>query len=434
METVIDVQSHLKYEETGRFSDMAEGLSGSEILKIASEIRMMVSQGQKVCNLTVGDFSPTEFRIPIFLEEAIHRHYRNGQTNYPPFEGVMELRTAIRKFYIDRFQLDYPEKSIIVCGGARPIIYSLFRTVVSPGDKVIFPTPSWNNHYYTHMLGANGIAIPCHADNAFLPTRDLLKDRIKDARLITLNSPLNPTGTAFTREALEGICDLVLEENRRRNGKQGPLYVLFDQIYWMLTFGSTTHFNPVSLRPELAPYVIFVDGISKAFAATGVRVGWSTGPDDIIQRMSAMLTHVGAWAPRAEQMATADLLMQPAVIEEYHKTMKTGLETRLDMLHKGISELACAGFPVQSIVPMGAIYLTAQFDLIGKKNPRGGVFTSNEEIRQYLLQEAKFGVVHFQAFGYEGNTGWFRLSVGAISVQDITDAFPRLKAALEKVK
>lgn len=434
METLINVQSHLKYEENGRFSAMAEGLSGSEILKIASEIRALSAQGHKMCNLTVGDFSPTEFRIPLFLEEAIHRHYQNGQTNYPPFEGVTELRSAIRKFYIDRFQLDYPEKSIIVCGGARPIIYSLFRTVVSRGDKVIFPTPSWNNHYYTHMVGANGISVPCHAENAFLPTRDLLKDHVKDARLITLNSPLNPTGTAFTREALEGICDLVLEENRSREGKQRPLYLLFDQIYWMLTFGKTTHFNPVSLRPELAPYVIFVDGISKAFAATGVRVGWSAGPDDIIQRMSAMLTHVGAWAPRAEQMGTADLLMQPAVIEEYHKTMKTGLETRLDLLHKGISDLERLGFPVMSIVPMGAIYLTARFNLIGKKNPHGGVFTTNEEIRKYLLHEAQFGVVHFQAFGYEGDTGWFRLSVGAVSIKDIEAALPRVKTALEKIK
>ena len=434
METSINVQQHLQYDETGRFSNMAEGLSGSEILKIATEIRTLAAQGKKMCNLTVGDFSPTEFRIPLFLEEAIHRQYKNGQTNYPPSEGVPELRAAIRKFYADRLGLDYPEKSIIVCGGARPITYSLFRTVVSPGDKVIAPVPSWNNHYYIHMAGAQGIPVQCHADNSFLPTRDLLKDHVKDARLITLNSPLNPTGTAFSREALEGICDLVLEENRRRAGKQRPLYVLYDQIYWMLTFGQTRHFNPISLRPELAPYVIFVDGISKAFAATGVRVGWSAGPPDIIARMSAIITHVGAWAPRAEQMATAELLQKPDVITDYHKTMITGLEDRLNLLYKRFTEMKNAGFPVTSIVPMGAIYLTAQFDLIGKKNPRGGIFNTNEEIRQYLLHEAQFGVVHFPAFGYPAETGWFRLSVGAVSMEDIEAALPRVKAALEKIR
>ena len=434
METSINVQQHLQYDETGRFSNMAEGLSGSEILKIATEIRTLAAQGKKMCNLTVGDFSPTEFRIPLFLEEAIHRQYKNGQTNYPPSEGVPELRAAIRKFYADRLGLDYPEKSIIVCGGARPITYSLFRTVVSPGDKVIAPVPSWNNHYYIHMAGAQGIPVQCHADNSFLPTRDLLKDHVKDARLITLNSPLNPTGTAFSREALEGICDLVLEENQRRAGKQRPLYVLYDQIYWMLTFGQTRHFNPISLRPELAPYVIFVDGISKAFAATGVRVGWSAGPPDIIARMSAIITHVGAWAPRAEQMATAELLQKPDVITDYHKTMITGLEDRLNLLYKRFTEMKNAGFPVTSIVPMGAIYLTAQFDLIGKKNPHGGIFNTNEEIRQYLLHEAQFGVVHFPAFGYPAETGWFRLSVGAVSMEDIEAALPRVKAALEKIR
>lgn len=434
METLINVQQHLQYDENGRFSAMAEGLSGSEILKIATEIRNLAAQGKKMCNLTVGDFSPTEFRIPLFLEEAIARQYRNGQTNYPPSEGMPELRGAIKKFYADRLGLDYPERSIIVCGGARPITYSLFRTVVTPGDKVICPVPSWNNHYYIHMAGAQAVFVPCHADNSFLPTRELLKDHVKDARLITLNSPLNPTGTAFTQKALEGICDLVLEENRRRIGKQRPLYVLYDQIYWMLTFGNTRHFNPVSLRPELAPYVIFVDGISKAFAATGVRVGWSAGPPDIISRMSAIITHVGAWAPRAEQMATAEILQKSDVIAAYHKTMITGLEDRLNLLHKGISEMKNAGFPVTSIVPMGAIYLTAQFNLIGKKNPNGGVFKTNEEIRQYLLHEAQFGVVHFPAFGYPAETGWFRLSVGAVSMADIEAALPRVKAALEKIK
>lgn len=432
MEALIDVQAYLKTGETGRFSAMADGLSGSEILKIAAEIRTLAAQGHKMCNLTVGDFSPTEFRIPLFLEEAIHRKYQCGQTNYPPAEGVTELRTSIKKFYSERLHLDYPEKSIIVCGGARPIIYSVYQTVVDPGDKVIYPAPSWNNNYYVHMARATGVPVQCHEDNSFLPTRDLLKDHVKDARLITLNSPLNPTGTAFTREALEGICDLVLEENRRRAGKQRPLYVLYDQVYWMLTFGTTRHFNPVSLRPEMAPYVIFVDGISKAFAATGVRVGWSAGPVDLIERMSAIITHVGAWAPRAEQMATAELLMERAVIDDYHKTMKAGLEKRLDLMHEGISELERSGFPVKSIVPMGAIYLTAQFNLIGKKNPDGGVFATNEEIRKYLLHEAQFGIVPFQAFGYQGNTGWFRLSAGAVSMEDIKAAMPRLKAALEK--
>jgi aspartate aminotransferase len=432
LQTKTQAQDFFKKDEQGRMSTMAAGLLGSEILKIASDIRALAAKGLKICNLTVGDFNPTEFRIPQFLEEAVIRHYKNGQTNYPPSDGIIELRHAVQKFYSEWHDLEYPEKSVLIAGGSRPIIYATYRALVNPGDTVIYPTPSWNNNHYVHMSGARGVPVACREENAFLPTKELLKDHIKEARLISLNSPLNPTGTAYTREALEGICDLVLEENHRR--KQNPLYVIYDQVYWMLTFGATQHFNPVSLRPEMASYVIFVDGISKAFAATGVRVGWGVGPPDIVEKMSSMLSHVGAWAPRAEQMATSELLLRKDIIVDYHKTMKAGVQARLDLLYKELTVLEQSGLPVKAIVPMGAIYLTVQFDLIGRKNPNGGLFTSNEEIRTYLLNNAQIGVVPFQAFAHKENSGWFRLSVGAVSMHDIEAAMPRLKTVLEKTQ
>lgn len=430
----IDVQKFFTNGHDTRVSTMAGGLVGSEILKIAADIRAMVAEGQAVCNLTVGDFNPVEFRIPEFLEQDITRQYQKGQTNYPPSDGVMELRKAVQQFYSEWLHLQYPEKSIIVTGGARPVIYGIYRAVVDPGEKVVYPTPSWNNNHYVHMVGAKGVAVPCSVHTSFLPTRDLLKDAIRDAVLLSLNSPLNPTGTAFTREALEGICDLVLEENRRRGKGAKPLYVMYDQVYWMLTFGKTDHYNPVSLRPEMAPYVIFVDAISKSFAATGVRVGWSVGPQDVIERMSAILGHVGAWAPRAEQLASSELLLRSGEIIKYHQSMKTGVQSRLELLYKSLMAMKSAGLTVNAIEPMGAIYLTAQFDLIGKNRPGGGVFSTNEDIRQYLLHEAQVAVVPFQAFAHAEQSGWFRLSVGAVSLNDIETMVPKLKAALEKIK
>ncbi len=431
MQTKIHTEDHFIENAPERVSAMAAGLFGSEILKIAADIRALAAQSLNICNLTVGDFNPTEFRIPLFLEEAITRQYKNGQTNYPPSDGVIELRRAVQRFYSEWLHLEYPEKSILIAGGSRPIIYSIYSAVVNPGEAVVYPTPSWNNNHYVHLVGARGIPVACSEEHAFLPTRGLLKDSVREARLLALNSPLNPTGTAFTREALEGICDLVLEENRRRT--QNPLYLMFDQVYWMLTFGGTEHFNPVSLRPELAPYVIFVDGISKAFAATGVRVGWGIGPPDVIEKMSSILGHVGAWAPRAEQMATAELLSRKEVIVDYHQTMKIGVQARLELLYKGLTELEKSNLPVRAIVPMGAIYLTAQFNLLGKNKPDGGTFATNEDIREYLLKDAKIGAVPFQAFGHREQSGWFRLSVGAVSMKDIEAAIPRLKAALEKI-
>jgi len=415
----------------GRVSLMASGLRGSEILKIAADIRAMVAEGKEICNLTVGDFSPAQFRIPKLLEHSIKEALTNGETNYPPSDGVGQLKKSVQNFYREWLNLDYSLDSIVITGGSRPGIYATYATLVDPGDVVVYPVPSWNNNHYCHLTRALARPVVCGPRTDFLPTRALLEDAVEDARLIALCSPLNPTGTAFSKQVLVEICDLVLEENERRkkSGKK-PLYVMYDQVYWMLTFGSTKHMHPVGLRPEMAEYTIYVDGISKAFAATGVRVGWTIGPKDVVHQMSDLLGHVGAWAPRAEQIATAEFLSVPSEVAEYATTFKAGVYQRLDELHTGIVALGNAGFPVETISPMGAIYLTVRFALIGKRTPAGDTLTTNEDIRQYLLKEAQVAFVPFQAFGSHENTGWFRLSVGAVSVQEIQKMFGKLRPAL----
>jgi aspartate aminotransferase len=265
-------------EPARRVSAMSDGMSGSEILRIAGEIRAMTEAGQRVCNLTVGDFSPAEFRVPKLLETEIAEALRRGETNYPPSNGIAALRESVRRFYARGLGLEYPVGSILITAGSRPGIYGTFKTLVDPGDRVVFAVPSWNNNHYCHLTSSTGVMVPTSRTEAFLPTRELLEPVIRGARLLALNSPLNPTGTAFSPETLRAICDLVLEENARRGAGERPLYVMYDQVYWMLTFGETRHVDPVSLRPEMRPYTIYVDGISKAFAATGVRVGWVVGP------------------------------------------------------------------------------------------------------------------------------------------------------------
>ena len=417
-----------------RVSLMASGLKGSEVLKIATEVRAMLSEGKEICNLTVGDFSPHEFRIPKLLEDSIKDALTKGETNYPPTDGIAHLKKGVQKFYRQWLNLDYPLDSIVITSGSRPGIFATYSTLVDPGDVVVYPVPTWNNNHYCHLVRAKGRPVVCGEEDAFLPTRSLLERHVKDARLIALNSPLNPTGTAFSTIALEGICDLVLEENalRKKTGRR-PLYVMYDQVYWMLTFGAVEHVHPVGVSPEMTEYTIYVDGISKAFAATGVRVGWTAGPKDIVQRMASLLAHVGAWAPRAEQVATAVLLSAPKEAMEYNAMMKAGLLQRLNTLHDGIIALRSQGFPVKAIAPMGAIYLSVQFGLIGMRTPAGPTLETNEDIRQYLLQEARVALVQFQAFGSLENTGWFRLSVGAVSVQEIWSMFGRLKDALAKL-
>ena len=417
-----------------RLSAVADALVGSEILKIAAEIRALVATGVPVCNLTVGDFSPSEFRIPPRLATEIEAALRAGETNYPPSAGIAALREAVSAFYRDWLGLDYPAEQVLITGGARPAIYGAYRAVVDPGDRVVYPVPSWNNNHYCHLSGATGVPVVCDAAHAFLPTRDALAPVLRGARLLALNSPLNPAGTAFTADALADVCDLVLEENRRRAGTgERALFLMYDQVYWMLTFGATTHVLPTALRPEIAEHTIYVDGISKAFAATGLRVGWAAGPRDVIARMSDLLGHVGAWAPRAEQVATARVLAATEEVRAYQQQIVAGAQQRLDALYDGMHALREAGLPVEAIPPMGAIYLSVRFALLGRRTPSGAELRTNEDVREYLLEAAGLAIVPFQAFGLLEDTGWFRMSVGAVSPAEIAAMLPRLRAALEAV-
>ena len=419
--------------QTGtRFSLLAEGLIGSPILKIAAEVRALAASGQKLCNLTVGDFAPSEFPVPQLLSRELATAVQRGETNYPPSAGMPGLRKAVTLFCERRLGLQTDVDGVLITAGARPLIYGAYRVIVDPGERVVFPVPSWNNAHYCQITGARAVPLACDASTSFLPTAAMLRSKLRDARLLVLNSPVNPTGTVFTADHLAEICDAVLEENDRRAGKDRPLYLIFDQVYWMLTFG-VEHVHPVALRPEMARYTIYVDGISKSFAATGLRVGWGVGPTAIISQMSDLLTHVGAWAPRPEQVATTTLLGDDAAIDDYHGHMREEVLKRLTALHDGIIALKAQGHPVDAAIPKGAIYLSARFALHGKSVDNGTkILETDDDVRSYLLKQAGFAVVPFSAFGQPDGSGWFRLSVGAVSLREVEELIPRLRSALEK--
>ncbi|HYO78161.1 MAG TPA: aminotransferase class I/II-fold pyridoxal phosphate-dependent enzyme [Thermoanaerobaculia bacterium] len=405
-------------------SSLAQGLTGSEVLKIAREVRAVIDSGRAVANLTVGDFSPAEFRIPKPLEELIVAKLRGGQTNYPPSEGTMEMRKSVVAFFKERLGLEYGTDSILIAGGSRPIIYAAYQAVVDRGDKVIYPTPSWNNNHYTYLAGGQPIELVVGADTNFMPTAEMIRPHVHEARLIAVCTPLNPTGTVMARSEVEAIARLVVEENERRTASgERPLYLLWDQVYWMLTFGDNEHVSPPQVVPESAAYTIFVDGISKALAATGVRVGWTVAPPAVTQRMSDIIGHIGAWAPKAEQLAVAQFLTQADDIAAFHEQMIRELRLRLDALYDGFTAMKKEGLPVDAIEPQGAIYLSVQFNLLDR-------LKTNEAIRKFLLDEAGFAVVPFQAFGLKREDGWFRLSAGAVSVQDCLDGVKRVREAL----
>ena len=416
-----------------KLSLLAETLIGSEIVKLGSIIKEKIKQGDQIYNYTIGDFDSTQFPIPAELENAIIEAYKEGFTTYPAADGELDLRIAVSNFIKANEELDYSPSEILIAAGGRPLIYAIYRAIVDKGDKVIYPVPSWNNNHYVHFTEGTHVMIEAKQENNFMPTAAQIKPHVKGASLIAVCSPLNPTGTTFSKEELEAICDLVIEENNQRGEGEKKLYLMYDQIYWTLTFGDTVHYNPVSLRPEMKKYTVFVDGISKAFAATGVRVGWSLGPSEVIAKMRAINSHVGSWAPMAEQKAVAKFLNDTDAVTNYLAHFRSEISYRLTSIYKGFQDLKTAGFPVDAIAPQAAIYLTVKIDLAGKTTAAGSVLQTQADVTEYVLNEAKLALVPFYAFGADKTSSWYRLSVGCCKKEDIETMLGKLKAALSKL-
>ncbi len=432
METMIEKPKLAEVKVSG----MAEHLIGSEILKIAGEVNEKIRKGEKIYNFTVGDFDSNIFPLPEELKNDIIEAYQHNQTNYPPSDGVLALRQAVSRYLFATSELTYsPSDEIIIAGGARPIIYSAYRALIDPGDYVLYPVPSWNNNHYISLTAARAIEVEASAANNFMPAAEDIKPHIGKVTLISLCSPQNPTGTMFTHKGLHDICQLILEENYRR-GAEGlkPVYLLYDQVYYQLTFAGTTHYNPVTMFPEMRNYTVFVDGISKFLAATGVRVGWSMGNKQIIDKMKSIIGHVGAWAPKAEQVAVAKYLDNIPHVTKFLGRFKENLYERLEEFYKGFTQLKEEGFKVNAIRPQGAIYLTVNLELAGMKTAKGDTLTDSESVMRYLLDEANVALVPFYAFGASGKSPWFRLSVGTAKVNEIPDVINRLRIALQQLK
>ncbi len=416
-----------------KVSALAGSLIGSEIIKIGNEVNEMKRKGASIANLTIGDFDANIYPIPGELKAGIVDAYNQNQTNYPPADGILPLRETVSELLKDRFGLDYSTGSILISGGSRPLIYATYLALIDPGDKVVFPAPSWNNNHYCHLTSAEAVAVETDAANNFMPTAAQLKPSLKGATLLALCSPLNPTGTMFDAGQLAEICDAVLEENASRSADEKPLYLMYDQIYSLLTFGKE-HVNPVTLRPAIKDYTIFIDGSSKCLAATGVRVGWGFGPAHIVDKMKALVGHMGAWAPKAEQVAMSKYFADKTQVDTFLTSFKAQIQDSLNALYNGFNELKAAGFNVQAIAPMGAIYLTIKIDYIGKTTPDGQVLNNSADVNFYLIKEAGAALVPFSAFGNEDSMPWFRASVGACTLQDIKDMLPRIKTALSNLK
>ena len=199
--------------------------------------------------------------------------------------------------------------------------------------------------------------------------------------------------------------------------------LVYDQVYSTMTAKHIEHIHPVQVCPEIFDYTITLDAISKSLTGTGLRLGWMALPPALAPPVVALIGHMGAWPARPIQKAAAELYSKTDILEQYFTDLDGKIADRMAVLQNRLSDMSRYG--VSYVEPEGGIYLTTRFDLFGILN-----VNTNEEIRQWLLESAGFAIVPFQAFGLEDDSGWFRISVGAVGVDDIHAAMNRLESAL----
>lgn len=410
-----------------RLSKIGNGIIGSEIIKISQQIKE-ISKTKSVANLTIGDFDSKKWPIPERLKFYIQDAYNEDLTNYPASQGELDLRNSVSEYLKTKHGIDYSPEEILIGGGVRPLIYTIFKGTVNPGDGVIYPVPSWNNNHYSFLHDAVKQEIECKPENSFFPSVLDIDVKIKrTTSLVCICSPQNPTGRVISPEVLKDICDLIVKENnvRKDHIDSRPLYLFFDQIYSDLT-QDELFVHPLTLCPEIKDYLICVDGISKSLNATGVRVGWAFGPKDIIGKLTEIFSHIGAWAPKAEQNAVGKF-MSETLPEFTHHTQNVTTK------YKHITHSICdmfdrmkgKGFRVDCQRPEGGIYISVYLEYANS-------FSNVEEYVSYLINTCGLGIVPFEYFGSKENKGWFRISIGNIDEFNLTSVIGVIENAIVK--
>jgi aspartate aminotransferase len=401
-------------------SFVGNNIVGSEIIKISQQIKE-VSKTRSVQNFSIGDFNPKINPIPEKLKDYIVESYNDGLTNYPMSPGELDLRISVSNYIKKTKGIEYSEDEILIGCGVRPLIYTIFKTIVDSEDTVMYPVPSWNNNHYSFLHSAIKIPIECKPENSFFPTFEDVKGKLENTRLLCLCSPQNPTGRVIDKETLKQICDEIVRVNKIKTKKT---YLFFDQIYSdLVPNGLFTH--PLEVCPEIRDYLICVDGISKSLCATGVRVGWVFGPKNIISKMTEIFSHIGAWSPKPEQTAVAKYLNDYESISEFITNKINQYSEISNKICEKLEELKQRKFRIDYQKPEGGIYISIY---LGESQ----FFTNVENYVQFLIKTCGVGLVPFEYFGSINNDGWFRMSIGGVDINNIDEVTKSLETICVK--
>ena len=392
-----------------RVSSRVRALKPSETLALGARARELKAQGHSVISFAAGE---PDFDTPEDVREAGIQAIRAGHTRYTSVGGVPELRAAIAANLKRENGLEYAPSQIVVSNGAKHAIWNAFFTVVEPGDEVLCPVPYWVTFpELVRLSGGEPVYVHPKPGSVKIGPEELERAITKRSKLLVLNSPNNPSGAVYTRAELEAIGEVV-----RRHG----LYVLSDEIYEQLVFGTARHVSIASLHPELRDRTIVIGGVSKTWAMTGWRIGFAAAPPDLADGMERLQGQSTSNPAAVSQFAAVRAFTGP---RDSVNAMRECFARRRDFIVRRLSGMR----GVRLVPPEGAFYAFPDVsERIGKA--RNGV-TDSAGLSDFLIDEARIVCVPGSAFGMEGH---MRLSY-AIADADIEEGLNRLEAALDQM-
>jgi aspartate aminotransferase len=360
----------------------------SATMVVTQKARDLKAKGRDIISLSVGE---PDFDTPDNIKNAAIDAIRRGETKYPPVLGIPPLREAIAKKFSRENGLDYKASDTIVGTGGKQILYNAFLVTMNPGDEVIIPAPFWVS--YPEMVSINGgepVIVPTRIEDGYKLLPEALDRAITPrTKWVLLNSPSNPSGAAYTRSELKALTEVLL--------KHPHVWVLTDDMYEHLVYGDFEFTTPVQVEPALKPRTLTMNGVSKAYAMTGWRIGYAAGPAELIKAMDMVQGQQTSGACTVAQWAAVEALNGP---QDFIPKSRKAFEERRDLVVSMLGQAKYLTCPK----PEGAFYVYPSCaEAIGRKTPSGKVIATDEDFVGELLEAEGVAAVHGSAFGQGPN-------------------------------
>ncbi|RCL03473.1 MAG: aspartate aminotransferase [Candidatus Tokpelaia sp. JSC161] len=380
----------------------------SATIAVAQKTRDLTLKGKQVISLSAGE---PDFDTPDNIKKAAIEAIRRGETNYTPVSGISELREAIVMKFRRENDLDYEREHIIVGTGGKQILFNAFMATLNQGDEVIIPSPYWVSYPEMVLLaGGNPVIVKTSLEDGFKLRPEVLESAITErTKWFVFNSPSNPSGAAYERYELRRLIDVLMRYTH--------VHILADDIYEHLTYDDFIYTTPLQLEHKLYDRTLTMNGVSKAYAMTGWRIGYAAAPVPLIKAMDMLQGQQTSGACSIAQWAAVEALNGPQdFIQKNKKIFEKRRDLIVNMLNKA-EGLSCS-------VPDGAFYAYPSCaNLIGKRSADGRLIETDEDFVRALLEFESVAVVHGSAFGLSPH---FRVSYAA-SEEHLEEAGKRIQ-------